>query len=571
MRLVPLTVMLLMLACQQSPHPAPADLILWGGQVVSVDPEVGQAEAIATRGDRIVAVGSRKQIAALLGPDTLVIELEQDWMVMPGFIEGHGHFMRLGETLREIDLRDARDWQEILTLIGAAAKDAEPGEWLIGHGWHQGKWLRKPEPNIEGLPLHHRLSALTPNNPVLLRHVSGHGLYANAAAMRAAGIDDHTPNPAGGEIVRDMQGHAIGMMREDAALPVQAALARSRAGISTAIRQAELRAFVELAGDEALRHGITSFQDLGASFEHIDIWKQLADQGRMPLRMYAAIDESSEDLRDRLADYRMIGHGGGFLTVRAIGEKVLDGALGTHGGWLLEPYTDLPRSSGFEVTPLSEILASAKLALQHDYQMAIQGIGDRAVRELLDLYEASFRSDPSQTDRRWRIEHAQVIHPDDLGRFASLGVIPSVQGVFACSDGLWVRDRLGEQRTRERGYMFKTLMNMGAVVTNGSDPPVEEIDPIASFHCSVTRMLRDGTRFYPEQRLTREEALRSYTINNAYAAFEEDLKGSLTPGKYADIVVLSKNLLTVPDEEIMDSKVLFTILGGEIRYQRIDL
>jgi len=287
MRTPAFATLLPLLACQQDPHPAPADLIFLGGSVVTVDAESDQAEAIATRGDRIVAVGSREGITPLRGPGTLVIELPDDAMVMPGFIEGHGHYMRLGETLQEIDLRNAHDWDEILRLIGAAAENAEPGAWLIGHGWHQGKWLREPEPNIEGLPLHQGLSALTPNNPVLLRHVSGHGLFANAAAMRAADIDDATPDPAGGEIVRDRAGHAFGMMRERAADLVESVFARSRAGRGRLEREAEMREWVQLAGEEALRHGITSFQDLGASFEHIDLWKHLADEGRLPLRMYA--------------------------------------------------------------------------------------------------------------------------------------------------------------------------------------------------------------------------------------------------------------------------------------------
>jgi predicted amidohydrolase YtcJ len=264
----------------------------------------------------------------------------------------------------------------------------------------------------------------------------------------------------------------------------------------------------------------------------------------------------------------MIGHGGGYLTVRAIGEKVLDGALGTHGGWLLEPYADLPRSVGLNVTPVPEIRRSAELALEHGYQMAIQGIGDRAVRVLLDLYKEVAARGQGTKGLRWRIEHAQVIHPDDVPRFAQEGVIPSVQGQFACSDGPWVADRLGEARTRERGYLFRTLLESGAIVTNGTDPPVEEIDPIASFDCSVTRRLPDGSVFGPEQRLTREQALRSYTLHNAIAAFEEDVKGSLAVGKLADVTVLSRDILTVPDAEIRGTRVDYTIVGGKVRYER---
>jgi predicted amidohydrolase YtcJ len=272
-------------------------------------------------------------------------------------------------------------------------------------------------------------------------------------------------------------------------------------------------------------------------------------------------------MEGRLADYRMIGYGNNFLTVRAIGEKVLDGALGTHGGWLLEPYADLPRSNGLNVVPIEEIEYSARLAIENDYQLAIQGIGDRAYRELLNIYEAEFEKYPEKSDLRWRIEHAQVIHPDDIDRTVALGVIPAVQGIFACSDGPWVVDRLGEERTLERGYIFNTLAEAGLVPTNGTDPPVDEIDPIGSFHCSVTRELPDGTTFQPQEVYSRERAMYSYTMGNAIAAFEEDIKGSLTPGKLADITVLSQDLLTVSDGEMMDTEILMTIVGGEVRYR----
>jgi predicted amidohydrolase YtcJ len=271
-------------------------------------------------------------------------------------------------------------------------------------------------------------------------------------------------------------------------------------------------------------------------------------------------------MKDKLAAYRMIDYHG-YLTVRAIGEKVLDGALGTHGGWLLEPYSDLPRSAGFIVTPVEEIRRSAELAIQHDYQMAIQGIGDRAARTLFDLYEAAFRARPGKTDRRWRIEHAQVIHPDDMPRWKALGVIAGIQGIFPCSDGPWVAERLGQKRVEERGYQFRTMVESGAVVMNGTDPPVEEIDPIASFACAVTRKLPDGSVFLPEQRLTRLQALEAYTSGNAYAAFEEGNKGSLAVGKLADITILSKDLLTVPEAEIRSTRVMYTIVGGEVRYR----
>jgi hypothetical protein len=263
----------------------------------------------------------------------------------------------------------------------------------------------------------------------------------------------------------------------------------------------------------------------------------------------------------------MVGYGNNFLTVRAIGEKVLDGALGVHGGWLLEPYADLPESSGFNVVPLADIRRSAELAIQNGYQMAIQGIGDRAARELLDIYEKNFRSYPDRKDPRWRIEHCQVIHPDDLIRFAKLNVIASVRGVFATSDGPWVVKRLGERRARQRGYLYRTLMESGITVINGTDPPVEGISPLENFYRSVTRQMENGELFFPEQRLTRQQALETYTVNNAYAAFEEDIKGSLTPGKLADVTVFSRDIMTIPAEDILNTRIAYTIIGGKVKYQ----
>ena len=555
----------------------PADLVLMHGNIVTVDADLPAAQALAARGDRIVAVGSDAEIEPFIGPETEVIDLE-GMLAIPGLIEGHGHYLSLGQELTQIDLRFARDWDEIVAVIAEAVIEAEPGEWVVGRGWHQDKWERRPSPSVEGLPMHHGLSEISPDNPVLLEHTSGHGIFVNALALELGGISRDTPDPEGGEIVRDQRGEPIGMLRETASGPVEAAYGRSRAGRPPAEVSAERRHWVQLAAENAMENGITSFQDMGSSFETLDLLIEMANEGNLPVRLYMSIQEPAEELEGRLAEYRMVGHGNGYLTIRTIGEKVLDGALGVHGGWLLEPYADLPRSVGFNVTPVPDIERSAELALEHDYQMAIQGIGDRAVRVLLDIFEASYEEAarqaeagvevPRSTDFRWRIEHAQVIHPDDLARFVESEIIPSVQGIFACSDGIWVEERLGPERTVERGYLYRTLYDMGAVVLNGTDPPVELIDPIASFDCTVTRRLPDGSFFMPEQSLTREQALRSYTINNAYAAFEEDIKGSLTPGKYADITVLSKDILATPDDELSSAEVAYTIIGGEVKYRR---
>jgi len=543
-----------------------ADLLLVNADVVTVDDALPRAEAVAIAGDRILDVGSSEAMSRYRGEDTEVIDLE-GLMVIPGFIEGHGHYTSFGGSLLILDFRYAKSFAEIVSMVAEAAAETPAGEWIVGRGWHQDKWETRESQLVEGLPVHDSLSAATPDHPVMLIHTSGHAVFVNQYAMRLVEVDGDTQPPPGGEIVRDANGRATGMMREAAQDVFRVAYSGHQGRRPAGVAESELRRMITLAGEESLRHGITSFQDLGTTFAEVDLLKTMADEGNLPVRLYMAFEEQAADMAGRLDDYRMVGYGNNFLTVRSIGEKVLDGALGTHGGWLLEPYSDMPESYGLNVVPLEEIEASARLAMQHDYQMAIQGIGDRAYRELLDIYRAEFAKHPDKTDLRWRIEHAQVIHPDDIARTVELGVIPAVQGIFACSDGPWVEERLGEERTRERGYIFNTLAEAGLVPTNGTDPPVDEISPIGSFHCSVTRELPDGTLFYPQEAYPRDRALYSYTMGNAIAAFEEDIKGSITPGKLADIAVLSQNLLEVADDALLDTEVVMTIVGGKVRYR----
>ncbi len=562
-----LCLLLTTIVCSKKPYDKSADLVLLHGKILTLDSENPEVEALAAKGETILAVGSDQDIQSYVRDDTAVIDMK-GMLAVPGLIDGHGHYMSLGESLKGIDLRHAQTWDEIVDMVAQEVRKAKPGEWIVGRGWHQDKWISPPEPNIDGLPIHHSLSEVSPDNPVLLIHVSGHGAFINAIGLDMAGYYPNTLEPIGGEIVRDKEGNPTGMLRETAQDGAREALARYRARRSLDEIEAEQREYVRLAAEEAIANGITTFHDMGESFETIDLLKKMAEEGNLPVRLCVAIQEPARILEKKMAMYRMVGYGNGYLTVRAIGEKVLDGALGTHGGWLLEPYSDKPESTGFNVTPVEDIQRSAELAIEHDYQMAIQGIGDRACRELLDIYEDQFAKNPDKRDLRWRIEHCQVIHPDDLRRFKQLGVIASVRGVFATSDGPWVVKRLGEKRTRERGYLYQTLFQSGAVVINGTDPPVEDIDPIANFYCSVTRKMADGNVFFPEQCMTRQQALESYTVNPAYAAFEEDIKGTLTPGKLADITVFSKDIITIPEDEILSTEVVYTIIGGKIIFNK---
>jgi predicted amidohydrolase YtcJ len=557
----------LVAAC--APEGPTADLVLTNGKVVTLDASGTEAEAVAIAGDTIAAVGSTAEIEGLVGDGTRVIDLEGR-LATPGFIEGHGHFMGLGDALSILDLTEAESWSEIVALVEDAVAETEPGTWIRGRGWHQDKWTETPSPAVEGLPVHSSLSQVSPENPVILGHASGHASFVNERAMELAGIDADTPDPEGGEIVRDSEGRPTGALRENAEALVSRALARADSGRTEEERRAERVRLAELAAEEALSKGITSFHDAGVSFETVEFYRSLVDEGRLPLRLYVMVRASSEDLAGRLAGTRVVGYGNDRLTVRSI-KRSLDGALGSHGAWLLEPYEDLERSSGLPSISLDELRRTAELAVEHDYQLNVHAIGDRANRATLDVFEAALEQASEEDDHRWRIEHAQHLHPTDIPRFAELGVIASMQAIHACSDAPWVPDRIGMERAREGAYVWRDLWESGAVVANGTDAPVEDVDPLPSYRCTVARQLPDGTVFFEgqeDQRLTRMEALRSYTLNNARAAFEEDLKGSLEPGKLADVTVFSEDILTVPVEEITSAEVLYTIVGGEVAYER---
>jgi predicted amidohydrolase YtcJ len=544
-----------------------ADLVLRGGTIATVDPALGTVEAIAIDGFTIAAAGSNEDVARWIGPDTRVIELEGRF-AMPGFIEGHGHFMGLGEAKQMLDLTTARNWQDIVDQVAAAADKAAPGEWIFGRGWHQEKWDSVPEDAVEGVPVNDSLSAVSPDNPVLLEHASGHAAFANDAALAAAFIDDETPDPPGGTIVRGPDGEATGLLRETAQRLVAKAVEDYRSRMTLEQREALAREQVRLAGEEALKYGVTSFHDAGTSFETIDLYRELEAENALPVRLYVMVRASNDAMAELLPHYRMLAEGNDFLAVRSIKRQV-DGALGSHGAWLLKPYTDMPQSTGLVLEPLEEIRRTAELALEHGFQVNTHAIGTRANREILDLYRDVWEQAVVDGSKlRWRIEHAQHLDAADVPRFAELGVIASMQGVHASSDGPWIPTRLGAERGGATSYVWRDLLDSGALIGNGTDVPVERVDPIASFHSSVSRMMASGERFHPEQSMTREEALASYTINNAYAAFEEEIKGSLTPGKLADVVVLSQNLLTVPEERIPETQVVMTIVGGEIRYER---
>ena len=561
-----------------------ADLVLLHGNLVTLETTQPKAQALAVQGGRIVAIGSDAEIQPYIGKATQVLDLT-GMTAVPGFIEGHGHFLELGDSLMQLDLTQTKDWDSIVAMVAAAVKKAKPGEWIIGRGWHQEKWTQPPQPNVDGYPPHASLDAVAPRNPVMLTHASGHGVYVNAVVLRSVGIKKGTPDPEGGQIVKDADGEPVGFLRDNAMDPVHQALDAAVKQRGEKANEDYVAQAVSLASHDALAKGITGFVDQGESFAALDQLKKLAAAGELPLRLYAQVDPGNSDygldaaaqyqkyppleqLKRFLPSHRIVGYADGHFTVRAVGEVYSDGALGTHTAWFLRPYDDLPGSTGVSVLAPQDIRAWADAAIAADYQVTTHAIGDRANREVLDVYAAEFKAHPELKDPRWRIEHAQHLDPADIPRFGALHVIASMQSIHECSDAPYVVKRLGEERAKDGAYAWHSIIESGGMIANGTDVPVEDEDPIPNFYCAVTRRSRkDGVPFHPEQAMSREEALKSYTWNNAYATFTEQQRGSLAVGKQADITVLSQDIMSISADQIPATQVMYTLVGGKVAYQ----
>jgi predicted amidohydrolase YtcJ len=540
-------------------------MILINGKIATMDQNNPSAEAIAFQGDRILAIGSIADVEALKNEQTKVIDLKGNF-AMPGFIEGHGHFSGLGKSLMDLNFLKTKNWQEIVNMVAEAAKTAKPGEWIEGRGWHQEKWNEIVERNVHGYPYHDELSAVSPDNPVLLRHASGHGVFANKKAMELGGISAETLSPIGGEIVRDGSGEAIGMFEERAMSLVYAAFREYEKTLSPEDLEKRWYQAIELAQEECLKKGITSFQDAGSKYFEIERYTQLAKEGKFDLRLWAMLRHSYEEMNGNLKQFPIIDAGNHFFTCRSIKTEV-DGALGSYGAWLLKSYNDKQHFVGQNTTTIEEVTNIARLAAENDLQLCVHAIGDRANREVINIFENQIKANPTK-DWRWRIEHAQHLHPEDIPRFKEWGIIASMQGIHCTSDAPFVVDRLGEKRAREGAYPWRSLLDAGVLIANGTDAPVEDVDPLESFYASVTRKRADtGLEFFTEQKMTREEGLYSYTLGNAFAGFEEKDKGSLEVGKLADVTVLTKDLRNCEDEEILETEVVYTIVGGEVKFE----
>jgi hypothetical protein len=533
----------------------PATLIVHNAQVYTVDATQPRAEAVAVRGDRLVFVGSSQDALELRGPETRVIDAAQA-TVVPGLQDAHGHFTGLGASLQVLRLRGTGSYDEIVEMVRARAAAARPGEWIQGRSWDQNDWP------VKDWPTHDKLTAAAPNNPVYLTRVDGHAALVNQAALDAAGITRSTPDPAGGRLIRSSTGDPTGVLVDSAQ-----GLVASRI---PPISPEQLEEQILLADGEARRLGLTTVHDAGTNPATVAAYRRLIDAGRLKTRLYVMLRGPLSMLEPELRRGPLINYGGHRLTVRAI--KIgADGALGSRGAALLEPYSDEPATSGFFTTPQEEIYAQTLAASRAGFQTCTHAIGDRANRVTLDIYERVQREVRDARSLRMRIEHAQILDAADIPRFARLNIVASMQTTHATSDMPWVPARLGPERTQEGAYVWQRLIKTGVVLANGSDFPVEEANPMLGLYAAVTRQSPDGQPpggWMPEERLSRDEALKSFTWNAAYASHAEKDLGSLEVGKLADLVVIDRNIMTVEPKEMLGARVRFTIVGGEVVYEQ---
>lgn len=532
---------------------APADLIVTGGHIYTVDDSRPAAQAFAVRNGVFTFVGSEREARALRGPNTRMVDLHGA-TVVPGLADAHGHLRELGVSLHEADLVGSLSYDEVIARTVKHAGKPAKGDWVLGNGWDQNRWASKQFPTSAAL------TSAFPDNPAMLQRVDGHALLANARAMQLAGVTAATKDPEGGRIVRDANGNPTGVFVDNA----QGLIAR----VIPDPTPAQTEQMLTDAIAECNRWGLVAVHDPGESRAVIDVMESMARKGSFGLRGYILISDDSADL----AHYYAVGPRsdlyGGHLWVRAI-KLYADGALGSRGAALLSPYSDDPGNSGLLVSTEAHLQDVATAALRHGFQVATHAIGDRGNRNALDAYQAALNAVPT-ANHRFRVEHAQILDPADIPRFAQLGVIPSMQASHQTSDMRWAEDRLGPSRIRG-AYAWRSLLNTGVIVPNGTDFPVEQVNPLITFHSAVTR--EDATNWpdggwYPEQRMTRNEALRSMTIWPAYAGFQEHVMGSITPGKYADFTVLDQDIMTIPAKDILATGVVATYIGGKAVYQR---
>ncbi len=554
MRLLSLALAAAVASTAAAQQPA-ADLIVFSGSIYTADATRPLVQALAIRAGRIMFAGNRAGAEALAGPQTERWDLGGK-PVIPGMVDAHVHLLGLGQALRLVDLTGTTSYDEVIARVAERAKTAKPGEWIRGRGWDQNDWA------VTEFPTHDALSRAVPDNPVYLTRVDGHAVLVNAAAMRAANLTAASQDPSGGRIIRDAAGSPTGVLVDRATGYV--------GRVIPADSRDEMKAATLTAIAEANRWGLTGVHDAGESEEVIAVFEELARAGQYNLRNYVMVRADEAALDRLMARGPRTALHDGRIWVRAI-KISADGALGSRGAALLEDYSDEPGNRGLVTADSGYMRRVAAKALRSGFQVNIHAIGDRANRTVLDIYADALTEVPT-ADHRFRIEHAQILSYQDIPRFADLGVIPSMQGSHQTSDMYWVPNRIGWNRSQGT-YAWRSLLNTGAVIPNGSDTPVESANPLISFHAFVTRQDARGYPaggWFPAEKTTRQEALLSMTLWPAYAAFMEDVSGSLTPGKYADFVVLDQDIMTVAEERILDTKVEMTVLGGKQVYRRME-
>jgi predicted amidohydrolase YtcJ len=542
-----------LVACQSRGAAEPASLILHNARVYTVNAAQPTAEAVAVRDGRIVYVGGNAGAVDLRGPNSRVIDAGGATLV-PGLQDAHGHFTDLGASLQVLRLRGTSSYEQIVEMVRARSATARPGEWIEGRSWDQNDWP------VKDWPHHQQLTAAAPNNPVYLTRVDGHAALVNKAALDAAGITRATPDPVGGRIIRDARGEPVGVLIDSAQDLVSSKI--------PPVDDAQLDDQILAADAETRKLGLTMVHDAGTDTRTVAAYKRLIDSGQLKTRLYVMLRGPLSMLEPEFKKGPVVNYGEHRLSVRAI--KIgADGALGSRGAALLEPYSDEPGTSGLMTTPVEEIYAQTLAASRAGFQTCIHAIGDRANRVAMDVFERVQNAVPNARNLRMRNEHAQILDAAEIPRFAKLNVIASMQATHATSDMPWVPTRIGPQRTAEGAYVWQRLLKSGVVLANGSDFPVEEPNPMLGFYAAITRQDPSGHRgWMPEERLSRDEMLKSFTWNAAYAAHAEKDLGSIEVGKLADMVLLDKNVMEIDPKEILRTQVVATIIGGEIVYQR---
>ncbi len=532
----------------QSRATVPADLIVTNARVYTADEARPLAEAFAVRDGRIVFVGSKSEANALKGANTRVVDAGGR-TVIPGMVDAHAHFTGLAQKLRAVDLVGTRTYDEVIARVVERAKTVPKGAWIQGRGWDQNTW------GDTRFPTHDKLSAAVPDHPVFLTRIDGHAGLVNTAAMRVAGLTAAVKDPDGGKVLRDATNAPTGVLIDNAKDLVERKVPDAT--------PAEMRSALKDAVTVMHQSGLTGMHDAGASRSAIDMFEQMAQVGELNLRLYVMIGDDSAALKHYMALGPRSALYNGQVWVRAI-KLYADGAMGSRGAALLEPYNDDPNNTGLLLSAPAHIRDVAERALKTGFQVNTHAIGDRGNRVVLDAYEAALRTTPT-ADHRFRVEHAQTLNADDIPRFAQLGVIPSMQASHQTSDMYWIGKRLGPTRLLG-AYAWRSLINSGVIIPNGSDFPVEQVNPLISYHAAIARQDANdwpAGGWLPEQRMTREEALRSMTLWPAQAAFQEKELGSLTIGKYADFVLLDQDIMRVPAELVLRTKVISTYVGGK--------